>query len=147
MSVKDQADRASEYARETAAAAREKALEAYDSARDGAVAARRKAGDGIDEAPLIALAGGLAVGALIAALLPKTAKETALLGSVGVKITDKARAAANAARDAGQARLDELGLTRNAGADTLKSILKGAGDAARISAQAAMGAVKETKHG
>ena len=88
MSVKDQADRASEYARETAAAAREKALEAYDSARDGAVAAKRKAGDGIDEAPLIALAGGLAVGALIAALLPKTAKETALLGSVGVKITD-----------------------------------------------------------
>ena len=62
--------------KQTAETAREKAIEAYDSARQTAASAGRKAGDGIDEAPLIALAGGLAIGALIAALLPKTAKET-----------------------------------------------------------------------
>ncbi len=147
MSVKEQADRASEYARETAAAAREKALEAYDSARDGAAVATRKASDGIDEAPLIALAGGLAIGALVAALLPKTAKEAELLGGFGGRLTDKARAAADAAKDAGKAKLDELGLTRDAGADALKSILKGAGDAARTSAQAAVGAVRDPRQG
>lgn len=131
--------------KQTAESAREKAIEAYDSARDTAAAAGRKAGDGIGEAPLIALAGGLAIGVLLAALLPKTARETELLGGVGGRLTDSARAAADAAKEAGKARLDELGLTRDAGAETLKSILKGAGDATKASAQAALSAVKDTK--
>jgi len=127
------------------ASAREKAIEAYDNARETAANAGRKASDGIGEAPLIALAGGLAIGALLAALLPKTDKETQLLGPVGERLTGTARAAADAARDAGKARLEELGLTRDAGAETLKSILKGAGDATKASAQAALGAVRDTK--
>ena len=55
---------------QTPPTAREKAIEAYDSARDSVTNAGRKAGDGIDQAPLVALAGGLAVGALLAVLLP-----------------------------------------------------------------------------
>ena len=129
----------------TAETAREKAIEAYDSARENAANVGRKAGDGIDEAPLIALAGGLAIGALLAALLPKTAKETELLGGVGERLTGTARTAAEAAKDAGKAKLEELGLTRDAGAETLKSILKGAGDATKASAQAALGAVRDKK--
>jgi len=125
--------------------AREKAIEAYDNARTSAASVGRKAGDGIGEAPLIALAGGLAIGALLAALLPKTTKEGELLGPMGEKLTGTARAAAEAAKDAGKARLEELGLTRDAGAETLKSILKGAGDATKASAQAALGAVRDTK--
>ena len=58
-----------------------------NSARQTAANAAARPGDRIDEAPLIALAGGLAVGALIAALLPKTAKETELLGRVGERLT------------------------------------------------------------
>jgi hypothetical protein len=131
--------------KETAATAREKALEAYDNARESAANAGRKAGDGIDQAPLVALAGGLAIGALIAALLPKTAKESELLGGVGERLTGTARTAAEAAKDAGKARLEELGLTRDAGAETLKSILKGAGDATKASAQAALSAVRDKK--
>ena len=131
--------------KQTAETAREKAIEAYDSARETAANAGRKAGDGIGEAPLIALAGGLAIGVLIAALLPKSARETQLLGGVGGRLTDAARTAADAAKEAGKARLDELGLTRDAGAETLKSILKGAGDATKASAQAALSAVKDTK--
>ena len=131
--------------KQTAETAREKAILAYGSARETAASAGRKAGDGIDEAPLIALIGGLAVGALVAALLPKTAKEDELLGGVGERLTGTARTAVEAAKEAGKARLEELGLTRDAGAETLRSILKGAGDATKASAQAALSAVRDKK--
>jgi hypothetical protein len=121
---------------------RRKAVEAYDSARDGVGQAGAKATDAIDEAPLVALAGGLAAGALLAALLPRTRAESELLRPLGDRITSTARKAASAARDAGTEKMQELGLTREAGMDTLKSIVTGAGDAAKASAQAAMGTVK-----
>jgi hypothetical protein len=110
---------------------RTRAIEAYDSAR-------RKATGGIDEAPLLALAGGLAAGALLAALLPASRKERELLGPVAGRIKDRAGDAVSAAKEAGQARLDELGLTRDKGNETLRTILEGAGDAAKASAEAAV---------
>ena len=110
---------------------RERAIEAYDNAR-------RKATGGIDEAPLLALAGGLAVGAALAALVPASRKERELLGPVADRIKDRASDAVSAAKDAGQARLDELGLTRDKGTETLRTILEGAGDAAKVSAEAAV---------
>jgi hypothetical protein len=121
---------------------RQKAVEAYDSARGSVGQVGTKATDAIDEAPLIALAGGIAAGALLAALLPRTRAESDLLRPVGNRLTDTAKAAANAARDAGTQKLQELGLTREAGLDTLKSIVTGAGDAAKASAQAAVSTVK-----
>lgn len=110
---------------------RERAIDAYDSAR-------RKATGGIDEAPLLALAGGLAAGAVLAALLPASRKERELLGPVADRIKDKAGDAVSAAKEAGQARLDELGLTRDKGSETLRTIFEGAGDAAKVSAEAAV---------
>ena len=110
---------------------RERAIEAYDNAR-------RKATGGIDEAPLLALAGGLAAGAALAALIPASRKERELLGPVAGRIKERAGDAVNAAKDAGQARLDELGLTRDKGTETLRTILEGAGDAAKVSAEAAV---------
>ena len=117
---------------------RQQAIYAYD----GAGGARRTATDTLNESPLIALAGGIAAGALLAALLPKSKAEQKLLGPVSERLTGTAKAAAEAARDAGTQRLEELGLTRDAGVDTIKSILKGAGDAAKTSAQAAVGTVR-----
>jgi hypothetical protein len=114
---------------------RTRAIAAYDSAR-------RKAGGGIDEAPLLALAGGLAAGAVLAALIPASRKERELLGPVAGRIKDRAGDAVNAAKDAGQARLDELGLTRDKGSETLRSILEGAGDAAKVSAEAAVSTLR-----
>ena len=122
--------------------ARERAIDAYDNARDSAGAAGRKVADGIGEAPLLALAGGLAAGALLAALLPASRKEQELLGPVADRIKDKASDAASAAKEAGQQRLGELGLTREAGSDTLRTILDGAGDAAKVSAEAAVAAIR-----
>jgi hypothetical protein len=46
-------------------------------------------------------------------LLPRTSREDELLGSVGRKINDSAREAANAAKEAGKGQLDELGLSRD----------------------------------
>jgi ElaB/YqjD/DUF883 family membrane-anchored ribosome-binding protein len=115
---------------ETYGNARERAVDAYDSARERASQAGAKAGDQIDQAPLIALAGGLAAGALLAALLPRTSREDKLLGAVGGKITGSARAAVGAAKDAGRDKLNELNLTRDAGASALEKIIKGVSDAA-----------------
>jgi hypothetical protein len=115
--------------------ARERAIVAYDGAR-------RKAAGGIEESPLLALAGGLAAGAALAALIPAGRKERELLGPVAGKIKDRAGDALSAAKDAGQARLDELGLTRDKGTDALRSIVEGAGDAAKASAEAAVATLK-----
>lgn len=121
---------------------RQKAVEAYDSARDSVGQVGTRATDAIDDAPLIALAGGIAAGALLAALLPRTRTESELLRPLGDRISGTAKKAASAAKDAGTEKLQELGLTRQAGMDTLKSIITGAGDAAKASAQAAVGTVK-----
>jgi ElaB/YqjD/DUF883 family membrane-anchored ribosome-binding protein len=122
--------------------AREQAIEAYDSARKTARKARKDASEQIESAPLIALGGGLALGALIAALLPTSKKEKELLGPVSDRIRDTASNAAGAAKDAGTARLGELGLTRDKGGDLMKQIVDGALDALKTSAKAASTSVK-----
>ncbi|MEO7365305.1 MAG: hypothetical protein ABIW03_03210 [Sphingomicrobium sp.] len=122
---------------------RNRAIEAYDDALDGVAGAGRRASDGIDESPLIAVAAGLAAGALLAALLPRTATENRLLRPTTDRLAETARAAAAAAKEAGTSRLAELGLTREKGAETLRSIFDGAGDAARKSADAALSAAKD----
>lgn len=113
------------------ASARQQAIEAYESARDNAV-------DTLGEAPLIALAGGLAAGALIAALLPRTQTEARLVGPTARRVKDTARAAAQAARETGTQRLDELGLNRDKGEETMRNLLQGVTDAAKASANAAL---------
>ena len=123
--------------------ARERAIDAYDSARESASAARAKTRDGIGEAPLIALGGGLALGAILAALLPRTRTEDKLLGPVGGRITGGARAAAEAAKEAGREKLAELNITRDAGSNAVQSLLKGIGEAAKTSGDAALGAVRK----
>ncbi len=117
--------------------ARAAAVDAYDSAREKAASATAKAGDGIDEAPLVALAGGLAVGVLLAALLPRTAREDKLLGPIGERITGGAKNAVDAAKEAGRDKLNELNLTRDAGASTLQTLIKSV-------SEAALGSVKRT---
>jgi Bacterial protein of unknown function (DUF883). len=122
--------------------ARERAVEAYDQARTVARKAGRNASGQVSEAPFVALGGGLALGALIAALLPTSRRERELLGPVTDRIKDTASAAAEAARDAGTARLGELGITREKGGDVFKQVIDGATDALRASAKAAATSVR-----
>ena len=122
--------------------ARQRAIEAYESARDSVSGAGRRAADTFSEAPLIALAGGLAAGALIAALLPRTESETRLVRPTAKRVKDTARAAYNAARDTGGDRLNALGLNREKGEETIRSLLEGVTDAVKASGQAALDAAR-----
>lgn len=117
--------------------ARERAIEAYESARDTTV-------DTLGEAPLLALAGGLAAGALIAALLPRTDAETRAIRPTARRVKDTARAAYDAAKDTGSQRLDELGLSKGKAEDTIRSLLDGLTDAAKASANAAVDAARNS---
>jgi hypothetical protein len=120
---------------EYSASPRQRAIEAYENARD-------RATDTLGEAPLIALAGGIAAGALIAALLPRTRTEERLVRPTARRVRETAKAAYKAAKDTGSERLDELGLNREKGEDTIRSLLKGITDAARASGQAAYDAAR-----
>ena len=129
-------DRTSEDAStEDRGSRRQRAIEAYSSARG-------RASDTLGEAPLIALAGGLAAGALIAALLPRTQTEARLVRPTARRVKDSARAAYAAARDTGSQRLGDLGLSREKGGETIRNLLDGLTDAARASANAAMDSVR-----
>jgi hypothetical protein len=125
--------------------ARQRAIEAYETAREGVSGAGRKAADTLAEAPLIALAGGLAAGALIAALLPRTRTEAQLVGPTARRVRKTATAAYKAAKDTGSERLNELGLSREKGEETIRSLLEGVTDAAKASGQAALDAARNSK--
>jgi ElaB/YqjD/DUF883 family membrane-anchored ribosome-binding protein len=86
--------------------ARDRTASAYSSARQGAASAGRRTADGIDGNPMAALVGGLALGAIVGALIPVSRREKNMLGDVGRRINDTARDAVTAARDAGKEKLD-----------------------------------------
>jgi len=125
--------------------ARQRAIEAYDNARDGVADAGRKATGTLKEAPLVALAGVAAAGALIAALLPRTRVETEALRPTVRRVRQTAKAALDAARETGTGRLDELGITREKGEETIRSLFQGVTDAAKASGQAAVDAAKNQR--
>lgn len=122
--------------------ARERAIEAYENARENLAEGGRKVRDGFAEAPLIALAGGIAAGAIIAALLPRTKRETEFVRPTAKRVKDTARAAFDAARETGSARLSEAGISRDKGKATLQGIIDSVTDAAKASAGAAYDAAR-----
>ena len=117
---------------------RQRAIDAYEGARE-------KAAGSLSEAPLLALAGGLAAGALIAALLPRTKAETKALRPAVRRVRKTAKAAVEAARETGTGKLNELGLTREKGEETIRSLFQGVTDAAKASGQAAVDSVKNQR--
>ena len=123
-------------------AAREKAVDAYDAARERAIEARAQAKKSVGDNALVALGGGLALGAIVAALLPTTRRERDLVGPYADKVKAKASDAVGAAKEAGTSRLGELGITKTAGQDVIRQIIDGATDAIKASAKAAAGSVK-----
>jgi len=122
--------------------ARERAIDAYENARDNLTTGSRKAVDTLAEAPLLALAGGIAAGAIIAALLPRTKGETELVRPTAKRVRDTARAAYDAAREAGSSKLGEAGISRERGEASIKSLFQGVADAAKASANAAYDAAR-----
>lgn len=89
-------------------AARERTASAYETARERATEVTRQAADQIAVYPVGAVIGGFAIGALLAALLPRTEREEELLGTTGRRLTDAARQAAQKGLDAGKSQIEEI---------------------------------------
>lgn len=116
--------------------ARQRAIEAYEGTRERAVGT-------LNEAPLIALAGGIAAGALIAALLPRTEAETKAIRPTARRLRSGVEAAAKAARDTGKERFKELGFSKQEGEEAFNRFLQGLKDTARASADAGLDAARK----
>lgn len=110
------------HAGEALAAGKEKAERAYAGALDTAKDAQEKAAQKIQENPLSFVIGGVALGALVGALLPRTERESNTLGTAGKKISETARTAAKLAKEAGQSKLDELGVNKDAARDQVNQL-------------------------
>ena len=76
-------------------------------------------------------------------LLPRTDAETRLVRPTARRVKKSARAAFDAARDTGSQRLDGMGLNRQKGEETIRSLLDNLTEAARASANAAVDAVRK----
>ena len=122
--------------------ARERIGGAYGDARDRSSDLARKASDGIQDHPMAALVGGLALGALIGAMLPRTEREARALGALGGKLNDAARGAASAAKQAGRDKLGELGLTSDRAQDAVSKLFADVAKAATHAGTAAADAVR-----
>ncbi len=140
-SASDAAKSAGESARRNARAAVDKgkaaAAQSVQSSKDIA----RKAGDSttqtIDKNPLAIVAGGVAIGAILGMLIPKTEHEQKVLGKAGRAINDTAKRAAEAAKAAGKEKVDSLGLGQDALRDQFRDLVSKAGEAVKAAGIAA----------
>jgi ElaB/YqjD/DUF883 family membrane-anchored ribosome-binding protein len=140
--VGDVLDAAKDKSSAAYGAAADRTSDAVEAAREKAAQARRATADGIEGNPLAALIGGVAVGVLVGALLPRTQREEEALGPIANKLTDAARNAAAAARDAGKQSLDEMGINREAARGQVEKLVDTAVKAASTAGTAAADAVR-----
>lgn len=135
-------DGARDYASIAAEAARDKANAAYATARETASTVRTRAADGIEESPIVALIGGIAIGVLLGALIPRSQREEEALGPIGDKLSTLAKNALAAAKEAGKDTLDELGVNKDAARQQVNSLIDSAGKAASSAGSAAADAIR-----
>jgi ElaB/YqjD/DUF883 family membrane-anchored ribosome-binding protein len=100
--------------------------------------AARRAGQAAEANPLAVVAGGIAIGIAAGALLPKTKRETELLGPVGRRLTDAASDAATAAKDAARAELSTLPLSKEAARAQVGKVLDQVAKAVSEAGEAAL---------
>lgn len=150
--VAHKAQAAREAAGETFASARQHATEAWETARERAAdyserakeqaaKTRERTAESIDQNPLTAVLAGAALGAIIGALLPRSARENRTIGPVRDKLASTARGAARVARTAGEAKLAELGI-KEAAKLRFKEIKDGATEVAKSATSAVRGTAK-----
>lgn len=152
--IKSATDSAKAKTARSSAAARQKASLAFEKSKDAAATgveqskviarqAKDKTIEGIDKSPLALILGGIAIGAIVGALLPRTERETKLLGKAGKKLNKKARQVAEAAKVAGMSQVDTLGLNGEAMRAQFRELVSKAALAVKAAGQAATDAAKE----
>ena len=110
-------------------------------------AAREKtgqAGEKIEANPLAALLGGIAIGAIAGALIPRLAKEKELLAPLGERIGEAARAALDAGKSAGTEALEDAGLSSDQIRAQVSKLVEQALKAASEAGTAAVEAARES---
>ena len=105
--------------------------------------AAQRVGKAAEANPLAVVAGGIAIGLAAGALLPRTKRETSLLGSVGKRINGAAAGAAVAARDAAKAELGSFPLNRQDARAHVDKLLGQVGKAMSAGGDAALAARDE----
>lgn len=130
-------DRARDAATHAVEATKETTTHAVEVTRDAAGKAATKTASEIDNNPLAALLGGIAIGVAIGALLPRTARERETLGPLGKRLTDSAGAAARAARDAGKAEIEALIPDKHNAKEKASTLLGNVANAARDAVKSA----------
>lgn len=123
--------------------ARETATHAIESARDAAGKAAQQTAATLESNPVGVLVAGLALGALVAAVLPRSQREKELLAPVGRRLAASAAAAIAAAKDAGRQELEQAGLTKSAATDRVHSLVEQVTRAAQTAGTAAVSAGKD----
>ena len=113
---------------------------AYTAAREQA----GNAGETLEANPLAALLGGIAIGAIAGALIPRLAREKELLAPLGEKIGEAARAALDAGKSAGTEALEEAGLTSDQIRSQVSKLVEQALQAASEAGTAAVEAARES---
>lgn len=127
---------------DTTADIKAEAQQRLHDAKDAATDAARRTADAIEANPLAIVAGGIAIGALAGALIPRSAKEKQLLAPLGRSLGERARSAVAAARDAGASELQNAGLSKDAAKDQVKSLFQGIAKAATTAGSAAAQSAK-----
>lgn len=102
------------------------------------------AGQTFESNPLAALLGGIAIGAIAGALIPRIEKEKELLAPLGAKIGDAARAAFDAGKSAGTDALGEAGLSSDQIRSQVSKLVEQALKAASTAGTAAVEAARES---
>jgi ElaB/YqjD/DUF883 family membrane-anchored ribosome-binding protein len=92
-------------------AARKAFEDGSEAVRQQATAAYEAGAAAIDDAPLTALAGAIALGAVAAALIPNSTREIQALGPLGDRVRGAMDSAFTAAKSAGAEQLTARGLT------------------------------------
>jgi ElaB/YqjD/DUF883 family membrane-anchored ribosome-binding protein len=132
---------ASASAKRGASAAVSKSKDAAARGVQSSKALARKASDSttntVEQNPLAIVAGGIALGAIIGMLLPKSEREAKVLEKTGKAVNDTAKRAAQAAKKAAQDRVDELGLDGDSLRDQFRDLVNKASDAVKAAGQAA----------
>ena len=138
---------------ELSANARNKARNALDSSKSAAektletskrisTSAKAKTSKTIETSPLAMVAGGVAIGAIVAALLPNSEREKKILGGAGRKLNDTAKTAVKAAKTAGAAHMVDVGLNSETLREQARDIFNKGIETAKAAGKAANEAVK-----
>ncbi len=119
--------------------------DATANARAVADRAVETAGATFDNRPLSAIGGALALGAVIAALLPPTKQEAQIVGPLGDRVRASLDDALKAAREAGTGELTAAGLTFAAATSGLGGVVGSIAKAALAASGAAATSVRKPR--